>query len=554
MKQFLAAFLSILCFSASAQKTQVTSPEKRNIERPKLVVGLVIDQMRWDYLYRYYNRYSESGFKRLMHQGFSNENTMIPYTPTVTAAGHTSIYTGSVPSIHGVVANDWVERETETLMYCARDTTVQPLGTSNKWQGQMSPRNMLTNTLGDELKLATNFKSKVIGISLKDRGAILPAGHFADNAYWFDDQTGSWISSTYYGKELKKWVVDYNNQKKPDAFMKNDWTLLYPESTYVQSTKDDNWYEKIVEIDNSRTFPHRYQKVIGSKDYYSFRVSPFANTYTIDFAKEAIRKEQLGTRGVTDMLCISLSSPDYLGHRFGPNSLEMEDTYLRLDKDIADFLAFMDLQYGKNNYLLFLTADHGSPQIGRFLNEISGDRNYAAGAYSNNDLVKELNDRCKSKFGDDQLVIKIYDYQLYLNMLRADARGINRKELKAFIVSELKKRPIVMNAYDIEDFCSVILPDVLRKKLSNSFYFRRSGDVQFFYKPQYTDYTQEGLEHGVWYPYDSHIPLVWFGWNIKPGRSTEEVYMTDIAATIAAMLRIQMPNGCVGKPIQAVLK
>jgi predicted AlkP superfamily pyrophosphatase or phosphodiesterase len=540
----------IFHFSVFAQKSNPST----TISKPKLVVGIVIDQMRWDYLYKFYSRYSENGFKKIMNQGFSNDNTLIPYTPTVTAAGHACIYTGSVPAFHGIMANDWIERETETFMYCVRDTSVRSVGTMNKWQGEMSPRNLLTNTIGDELKMATNFKSKVIGIALKDRGAILPAGHFADNAYWFDDSTGGWITSTYYGKDLKDWVKKYNSKRLPDVFVKNDWTLMYPESTYTQSTKDDNWFEKVVEIDNSRTFPHKYQNVTATKNYYSFRVSPFANTYTFDFAKETIKNEQLGKQGTTDMLCVSLSATDYLGHRFGPNSLEMEDTYLRLDKDLADFFSYLDQQYGKNNYLLFMTADHGSPQIGNYLNEISGDRNYAAGAYNNNDLVSELNKSCKSKFGSNKLVQKIYDYHLYLNMLVADSLKISRKELKAFIVSELKKRPLVMNAYDIDDFNTVILPDVLRKKLSNSYYFRRSGDVQYFYKPQYTDYTKDGLEHGAWYPYDSHIPLLWYGWGIKKGRSRKEVYMTDIAPTVAALLNIQMPNGCVGKVIEEVLK
>lgn len=537
---FVFSFLVLLSFSVTAQSN-----------KPKLIVGLVIDQMRWDYLYRYNEMYGTGGFKRLLDQGYSCENTMIPYTPTVTGAGHTCIYTGSVPAIHGIVANDWVDRETGIFMYCAKDTNVMPVGSSSKREGQMSPRNMLSNTIGDELRLATNFRSKVIGIALKDRGGILAAGHSANAAYWFDDKTGKWITSTYYTDVLPAWVQKYNDRKIPDSLMKDDWTLLYDKSKYTQSTADDMAYEKVLESDKGRVFPHKYQSVIGTNDYNAFRASPFGNTYTLDFAKEIIRNEQMGMGNVTDMLCISVSSTDYIGHRFGPNSLEAEDAYLRLDQEIAAFLIYLDKTLGKNNYLLFLSADHGSPQISQFLKE---KKYFTAGVLNSNTVVKDINKLCLDKYEVDGLAKKVYDYQLYLNHARIDSAAINRKELKKFIVDYLKGLPEVWNAYDVDDFAQVIMPDVIRKKIANSYYFRRSGDIQYFYKAQYTDYTPDGLEHGSWYPYDSHIPLVWFGWNIKPGKTNREVYMTDIAPTIAAMLQIQMPNGCVGKVITEVVK
>lgn len=547
-KLIVALLILQISFIAAAQ----TKSKTIQAPKPKLVIGLVIDQMRWDYLYRYKDLYGSNGFKRLLHEGFSCENTMVPYLPTVTAAGHTCIYTGSVPAVHGIVANDWVERETGIMMYAAKDTTVEPVGSNSKKDGQMSPRNMLTNTIGDELRLATNFRSKVIGIALKDRGGILPAGHSANAAYWFDNTTGSWITSTYYTKELPLWVQQYNALRKPDSLMKNDWTLLYDQSKYMQSTDDDKPYEKILESDKGRVFPHKYQSVIGSNNYDPFRASPFGNTYTLDFAKQVLQNEQMGMGKETDMLCISISSTDYIGHRFGPNSLEAEDTYLRLDKDIASFLSFLDNKYGKNNYLLFLSADHGAPQIAGFLKE----KKYhtAAGVLNNNTVLKNMNRLCKEKFGADNVVKKIYDYQLYLNHTVIDSAKINEKELKDFLVAYLKSLDEVWNAYDADDFYKVSLPEVLKNRLANSYYFRRSGDIQFFYKPQYTDYTDDGLEHGTWYPYDAHIPLVWFGWNIKQGKLNRETYMTDIAPTIAAMLQIQMPNGCVGKAIPEVMK
>lgn len=521
------------------------------VNRPKLVVGLVIDQMRWDYLYRYSAMYGANGFKRLLSQGFSCENTMIPYAPTVTAAGHTCIYTGSVPAIHGVVANDWVERETGRPMYCATDTSVRPVGSASMWEGQMSPRNMLTNTIGDELRLATNFRSKVIGISLKDRGGIFPAGHSANAAYWYDNKTSLWITSTHYMSELPDWVKRYNDRHIPDSLMRNDWNLLHDRLKYIQSTSDDKSYERLLESDKSRVFPHKYQSVTGSKDYNTFRASPYGNTYTLDFAKEIIRNERMGQGSETDMLCLSLSSPDYIGHRYGPNSLEVEDTYLRLDKEIADFLAYLDKTLGRNNYLLFLSADHGAPNAAGFLSENNYDN---AGTLSSDAMRKNMNRFCKEKFGDSLLVRRIIDFQAYLNLKRIDSLGLNLKEVKKELVTYLKTQPEIWNAFDEEDLMTTILPPVVKDKIANSYYFRRSGDIQYFYKPQYIEGGADGTEHGAWYPYDSHIPLVWFGWNIKPGKLNRETYMTDIAPTIAAMLQVQMPGGCVGKVITEVMR
>ena len=550
MNRKLKASTVLIFLIPSIAFTQINT-NKSSSQKPKLIIGLVVDQMRWDYLYRYQELYSDSGFKKLLNQGFSCENTMIPYTPTVTAAGHTCIYTGSVPAIHGIVANDWVERETGELMYCTKDTSVMPVGSSSLKEGQMSPRNMLTNTIGDELRLATNFNSKVIGIALKDRGGILPAGHSANAAYWFDNKTGKWITSTYYARELPAWVQQFNNRNLPDSLMRTDWNLLYDKSKYYQSTDDDMPYERLLETNKRRVFPHKYQSVIGSNNYDPFRASPFGNTYTLEFAKEIILNEKMGMGNAPDMLCISLSSTDYIGHRFGPNSLEEEDTYLRLDKEIATFLTYLDSSIGENNYLLFLTADHGSPQIAEFLKE---KKYFTAGSLNSNTVVKNINQLCKEKYGVDAVVKKVYDFQLYLNNKIVDAAGLNRRELKKFMVDYLKSNPAVWNAYDVDDFAQVSLPAVIREKISNSYYFRRSGDIQYFYKPQYTDYTTDGLEHGVWNPYDSHIPLIFYGWNIKQGKLYREISMTDIAATLAAMLQIQMPNGCIGKVITEVMK
>jgi predicted AlkP superfamily pyrophosphatase or phosphodiesterase len=323
--------------------------------------------MRWDFLYRYYDRYEKGGFKRMLNEGFTCENTHIDYAPSVTAVGHATVYTGSVPALHGIAGNDFIIQSTGKNTYCTEDSTVHTVGSASK-AGEMSPRNMLTTSVTDELKLATNFRSKVIGIALKDRGAILPAGHTADAAYWFDDATGGWISSTFYMKSLPQWVQDLNAKKLPEQYLKQDWNTLYPIETYVNSSADNNAYEGKFSGTTTPTFPVRTSQMIG-KGVGVIRSTPYGNTITLDMAQAAIDHENLGADAITDFLAVSFSSPDYIGHQFGPNSIEVEDTYLRLDRNISDLLAYLDKKVGKGNYTAFLTADHGAAHNPNFLKD-----------------------------------------------------------------------------------------------------------------------------------------------------------------------------------------
>src|SRR5476651_1505831 len=349
---FVLLAFTVCSLSAQTKKKQVVTTDN-TLPRPKLVVGIVIDQMRWDYLYRYYDHYTSNGFKRLLNEGFSCENTQVDYIPTFTAPGHTCIYTGSVPALHGIAGNDFIIQATGESMYCTEGTSVQTVGSDSK-AGQMSPRNLLTTTVTDELRLATNFRSKVIGIALKDRGGILPAGHTANAAYWFDDKSGNWITSTYYMKELPQWAKDFNDQKLPETYLKLDWTSLYPVETYLQSTPDDSKYEGKFKGTDAPTLPVKTSAIYKKLGLGLIRSTPYGNTITLDMAVAAINGEQLGQHDVTDFLAMSLSSPDYIGHQFGINAVEIEDTYLRLDRDIANFLTFLDAKVGKGNYTVFL--------------------------------------------------------------------------------------------------------------------------------------------------------------------------------------------------------
>ena len=523
------------------------SARAQSIERPKLVVGIVVDQMRWDYLYRFNDRYSPDGFKRMLNHGFSCENTFIPYTPTYTAAGHSSIYTGSVPAINGIIGNNWYRRDLKKIWYCTDDSTVTSVG-SNSIAGKMSPRNMLTTTITDELRLATNFQSKTIGISLKDRGSILPAGHSANAAYWFDNATGGWITSTYYMNELPDWVKKLNAKKLPDQYLQQNWNTLYDINTYRQSTADDKVYESSIGGEDN-TFPHMVSAITTNK-YESFRQTPGGNTFTADMAKAAVDAEKLGQRGVTDFLTVSFSSTDYIGHAFGPNSIEIEDTYLRLDRDLASFFKYLDAKIGKGQYLVFLTADHAVAHIPGFMKE----NKLPAGVFDDAAIMKWLNENAEKKFGIKNAIEQVINYQLYLNYNALQENKTDREEFKKWAINELKNHAAIMSAFDLQQLPQTPIPSKIKEMVTNGYNQKLSGDIQFVFNPAWFDGWNKGTTHGSWNPYDSHIPLLWLGWKIKPGKTNRETYMTDIAATIAAMLHIQMPNGTVGHVIEEVTK
>ena len=534
----LVTLLFIFSIAALAQNTaSSTSTQSSTVKRPKLVVGIVVDQMRWDYLYRYTNRYAENGgFKRLLSQGFSCENTMIPYTPTVTACGHASIYTGSVPAINGISGNDWWDYNQNKFVYCTEDTVVQTVG-SNTALGQMSPKNLLATTIGDELKLATNFRSKVIGIAIKDRGAILPAGHSADAAYWFDNKTGDWITSSYYVNDLPGWAKDVNAKKLVDKYYALDWPLLYAADSYEQSAP------------GRKGFPRDTKQYIG-KNYSVIAAIPYGNTFTFDMAKAAIIGEKMGVSANTDMIAISLSTPDYIGHAYGPNSVEQEDCFLRLDKDLGEFLDFLDEKVGKGNSLVFLTADHGVANMPAFLNE----HKIPAGNFDSQKVEEQLSSYLKKKYDGSNLVTGILNYQVYLDRNVMAENKINKDAVYADVIAYLTKNSSIDRVFALDAVNQTTLQPTIKEVLINGYYPSRSGDIQIVLRPQFIDgFLKGGSTHGVWNPYDAHIPLVWYGWNVKQGKTHRETYMTDIAATIAAMLNIQMPSGCVGHVIEETI-
>jgi predicted AlkP superfamily pyrophosphatase or phosphodiesterase len=540
--------LIFLSLFVNAQTKSAATPAT-DVKRPKLVVGIVVDQMRWDYLYRYYERYAANGgFKRFLNQGFSCENTLIPYIPTITACGHTCIYTGSVPGIHGVTGNAWWDNAQMRTVYCTEDKTVTPVGGTGE-AGMMSPRNMLVTSVCDELRLATNFRSKVIGVAIKDRGGILPAGHSANAAYWYDSKTGNWITSSYYMNALPAWVNKFNEQKLADQYYAKGWNTLYPINTYVQSTADEKPYEGKPLGSEQKGFPYDLSKFIG-KNYGAISSTPYGNSITAEMAKAAVINEQLGADHITDFLAVSFSTPDYIGHAFGPNSIEQEDDFLRLDAVFGDLFNFLDAKVGKGQYTVFLSADHAVAHVPGFMEE-----NKLPGRVINDEPWKqEMNKQLQEKFGSSKIIASMQNFQVYLNHKVIDSLKQDIEAIKTWMIQFISKQDGVARVVALDKMAGATLNATLREMAINGYYPRRSGDLQIFLQPGWIDGSPTGTTHSAWNPYDSHIPLLFYGWGIKPGKTNRETYMTDIAPTIAALLHIQMPSGSIGHVIEEVTK
>lgn len=530
----------------------IFSFETYSQDRPKLVVGIVVDQMRWDFLYRYYERYSDNGFKRLMKDGFNCQNTMINYIPTYTAIGHASIYTGSVPSIHGIAGNSFIVQKTGQSVVATIDDSVRPVGTDNIKAGQVSPKNLQSTTITDELKFATNFRSKVVGISLKDRGSVFPAGHCADAAFWLDENTGNWITSSWYMDALPGWVDRYNKSGEIQKYIKKTWNTLYPIRTYTQSNAEDNDYEAPYSDKASIKFPINYQKIFDGKEYnYGLlKDSPWGNTITCDFAKLAIRNYNLGNDHITDFLTVSFSATDYVGHRYSPNSIKTEDIYLRLDTEIASLIDFVESYVGKDQYLIFLTADHGVAHNVRFL----ADNKIDAATWDYRGVCDSLNMYLDKIYGKKDIVISLDNYQVNFNYSAIKNDTEKGKIIKSCI-EFFEGMPSVAYAVDNSKASQASIPNVVKESIINGYNRERSGEIQIILKPHYYSRSSwRGSTHGSWNPYDSHIPLIFYGKGIPRGESMRQVYITDIAPTIAALIKVQMPSGTIGKPIEELFK
>ena len=516
-------------------------------ERPKLVVGIVVDQMKMEYLYRFSNDFSENGFKRLMQDGYTYHNMHYNYMPTYTAPGHASIYTGTTPAVHGIVGNEWYNKSFSKEMYCTDDELVYTLGNGTDYEGKMSPKNLQSSTITDELKLATNFEGKVIGISLKDRGAILPAGHFANWAFWYS-KTGSFISSSYYGTELPNWATQFNNEKHFEKYANQKWELLKPKETYNESLTDNNPYEGKL-YKKAPFFPYNLQEMYENNDAGILRSTPFGNNLIVDFAKVAIEKEQLGKDNVTDFLTVSFSSTDYIGHVLGPRSIELQDTYLRLDETIADFLNYLDKNVGKNNYLVFLTADHAGAENVTYLK----DNKYEVDNIISNNFRNSLHTFSEEKFGEN-LVDNNSNFNLFLNHQKIEDLNLDLENVVEEFRMFLYKQKFIKKVYSQKEILQNGGNDYFLNAIAKGYDPIQNGDVVYILKPAYIEYSTTGTSHGSPYNYDTHVPMIWYGWNIQKGENHKKHVITEIAPTLAQKLKITFPNSTEAEVLEEIIK
>ena len=548
--QILTIFFLLSCnVQSGVIKSSSASEHEIQQTKPKLVVGIVVDQMRYDYLTRFDSKYGNGGFKRLIKDGFNCTNTQFNYIPTYTGPGHASVYAGTTPKYHGIISNNWYDKELKKIIYCVKDDNYLPVGTTSE-SSKVSPQKMMVSTVTDELRMATQMRGKVIGIALKDRAASLPAGHSANAAYWFQGlDEGNWVTSTFYMDELPKWVKDFNNSDLAESYLKT-WDTFYDIETYTESGSDLNNFEGGFNGKITATFPYELSKL---KDYNNgfdiLKSTPFGNNLTTDFALAALKGEQLGKDLDTDFLAISYSSTDYIGHNFGVNSKEIEDVYIRLDKEIERLLNELDSKVGKGNYTVFLTADHGAVDVPAYLQSV----NIPADYFDSTSFRIKVKEFVTKKYGASDLVENISNNQIFLNKSKIALLDLDIDDVQEDIVNEIINYKHIDKAYTATTMSSVFFDNGVEALLQRGFNQKRSGDVLYVLDPAVISYGRTGSTHGSGFNYDTHVPLLFYGQGIKIGSSVALVQITDLAPTISALLNISFPNGAIGKPIEAVL-
>ena len=521
------------------------------VKKSKLVIGIVIDQMRYDYLTRFADRYGKDGFNRILKNGFSLENAHYNMIPTYTAVGHASIYAGTSPSNHGIISNNWYDKVLKKSIYCVDDANYKTIGNEGI-VGQKSPHRLYTTTVADQLQLAQNMQGKTIGIAIKDRAAILPVGHTANAAYWYDaGNKNQWITSSYYMEKLPDWVKEFNSNNKADDYLNETWETLYDIKTYTHSRADNNIYENNLNGKEKPVFPKDLKKLREQNDNFSLiKTIPAGNTYTLDFAKAAINGEQLGQSEFTDFLAVSFSSTDYVGHRYGVASVETEDTYLRLDKDLAHFFNFLDTEVGKENYTLFLTADHAAVHIPSYLQSLKIPAHYL----STKKLKKFLSEITQKYFNSKELIENVSNYQIFLDQEKIEALGFNKNTVAQRLADEVLSFDKIYKAVTARTLQTTNFTEGIMRALQQGYNPKFSGDVLMIPYPATLNYSRKGTSHGSSYSYDTHVPLIFYGNGIKKGVSKKIYKIIDIAPTISNLLKIEAPNGTSGNIIDEVLK
>ncbi len=520
-------------------------------ERPKLVVGIVVDQMKQEYIWRFENDFGDGGFKRLMNDGFMAKNAHYNYSSTSTGPGHASIYTGTTPSIHGIVNNNWYSRILKRSVYCAEDTAVTAVGGAES-NGEISPVNLYSSTITDELKMFTQQQGKVIAMSIKDRGSALPGGHLSDGSYWYDSRTGNFMTSSFYMDALPAWVEAFNNKQLADEYLNKTWALAKSANQYKESGEDNSPFENGFRGKETPTFPYNLAELRSLNGNFGMLPStPWGNTILADLAIEAIKAEKLGKDDITDFLAVSFSSTDYIGHNFGPQSIEVQDTYIRLDKEIERLLNELDEKVGEGNYVVFLSADHAVAENSIRMKELGFNSDNISSRSASQYLINALS----QKFGFSEADwLESGGTDIFINHEVVKAKNLNLYDVQLFVAQEAMKFPGIYLAIPGIDLTRNSYTQHIPSLIQNGYHPRESGDVKLVYNPGWQSGGSKGTGHGNPWTYDTHIPIIFYGWGVKAGSSVREMHITDIAPTVSMLLNMRLPSGATGQPIGEAIK
>ena len=540
MKRILVGiYMLFLASFACAQQT----------EKPKLIVGIVVDQMKQEYLWRFENDFGEGGFKRIMNNGFVSKNAHYNYSTTSTGPGHASIYTGTTPSVHGIVNNNWYSRKLKRGVYCAEDTSVTAVGGSAR-AGRVSPANLYSSTITDELKMFTQQKGKVIAMSIKDRGSALPGGHLSDGSFWYDSQTGNFMTSTYYMRELPTWVKNFNNQKLADKYLNETWSLSKNASAYTESGKDNSEYERGFRGKDTPTLPYNLAELRGQNGNFGMLPStPWGNTILADLALASIEGEDLGEDNITDFLAVSFSSPDYIGHNFGPQSKEVQDNYIRLDMEIQRLLDALDAKVGEGNYVVFVSADHGVNENSVRMKNLG----YQYDNYSSRAFNSYMEEALNQQFGEGDW-IESGGTDFFINQDLLAEKNLNAYDVQLFVAQKAMQFDGIYMAIPGIDLTRNSFSKSIQSLIQNGYHPKESGDVKMVLNPGWQGGGAQGTGHGNAWTYDTHIPVMFYGWGVNAGSTTREVHITDIAPTISMLMEMRLPSGATGEPVHEALK
>jgi predicted AlkP superfamily pyrophosphatase or phosphodiesterase len=545
--------ITSVIITALLLKIGIYAQNERQIppEKPKIIIGIVVDQMRYDYIYRYWDKLGDDGFKKLIDEGTFCKNAQFNYLFAQSAVGYATISTGAMPASHGVVSDHWYERLRGSKVYATEDEKVNAIGGSYE-MGQHSPRNLLASTVADEIKINQNLKAKVFGVGLKDHAPILSTGHTADAAYWFDPVTGSWMTSSYYMDSLPAWVEEFNEKEIPDLYLEKQWNTLLSIDEYTESLADTTRFEN--GFGDRYSFPYDLEELSRinrrEKDYRVLASTPFGNTYTKDFAISLIVNEGLGKDGIVDFLAINFSSTEEIGLKFGPNSVEIEDTYLRLDQDLAHLLTFIEEEIGKKNVLIYLTSNHGVSLNPGYLEELR----VPGGFFNLKGAITLLNSYLRVAYGGGEWIESFSDQQIFLNRQLIEDSQISLEDIQDRVSRFMVQYSGIANTITSTTLDKTSFTDGPFSKFQNGYNQKRSGDVLINYEPGWVIRNGNATGHNTSYRYDSHVPLIWYGWKIKRQTISSPIDMTSIAPTIAFLLNISYPSGCSGQAIEQIIE